>query len=178
MPRLAAARRYAQAAFQIASEQGKLDAWGGDLRLAAQVLGEPQLRALLEAPQVPRAAKHAAVRQALARLDHLVINLALLLVDHGRVGLMGGIAQEFQVLVQRARGVVTAEVITAIPLADKEEEGVAAKLAGLTGKRVQLRTAVNPAILGGLVVRIGDKLIDGSLASRLTALRQQLAQGA
>lgn len=178
MPSRAAARRYAQAAFQIASEQGKLDAWREDLRLAAQVLGEPQLKALLEAPQVPRAAKHTAVRQAIASLAPLVINLVLLLVDHGRVGLIGGIAEEFQALVQRARGVVTAEVVTAIPLAAKEEESVAARLAELTGKRVQLRTAVNPAILGGLVVRIGDKLIDGSLASRLTVLRQHLAQGA
>jgi F0F1-type ATP synthase delta subunit len=90
------------------------------------------------------------------------------------VHLAAQIAEEFRVLLDEQRGIAWAEVLTAIPLDEEQKRRVAARLGEVTGKQVNVDAAVDPSILGGLIARIGDTLIDGSTRSRLLALKKEL----
>ena len=105
-----------------------------------------------------------------------MLNLARILVHRGRTALAAQIAEAFQELADAARGIAHAEVTTAVPLSEGEAKAVAEKLAEITGKQVVVQTRVDEGIIGGLVARIGDRLIDGSTRSRLAALRCRLQE--
>ncbi|MCL6648215.1 MAG: ATP synthase F1 subunit delta [Chloroflexi bacterium] len=172
------ARRYAQAIFQIAQEQGRLDGWAADLATIAQALQQPELRAVLESSRAPLAVKRQIVEQVFGdQLDPLARNFLLVLVQRGRLHLLEAIQQAYGELVDEARGIARARVTTAVPLTAEEQQAVAERLAAITGKQIRLETAVDPSILGGLIVRLGDRLLDGSTRSRLLALRRRLATG-
>ena len=109
------------------------------------------------------------------RTDELLLNLAFILLRRGRTSLAPGIAEAYQDLLDEARGVSHATVTTAVPLTDEELEVVKKKLAEIAGGEVVVETKVDEEILGGVVVRIGDRLIDGSTRNRLLELKQQLA---
>ncbi|MFQ5880456.1 MAG: ATP synthase F1 subunit delta [Dehalococcoidia bacterium] len=170
-----AAKRYARAAFAIALAGDGLEGWAADLGLMAAVMGDPQGAAVLESVRLPQPAKYRLLEQALAGIDPLAMNLAKLLVARGRSGLAGQILEEYRALVDEHRGLAHAVVTTAVPLGDAEREAIAQRLGQLTGRQVTVATRVNPGIIGGLVARIGDTLIDGSVRTRLLALRRSLA---
>jgi len=107
----------------------------------------------------------------------MAMNLALLLVSKSRIALIQGIAGEYDVMLDEYRGVQTAEVITAVPLDDRERTGIKTQLGALTGKKTEIKTEVDPGILGGVVARVGGKLLDGSTRSKLAALKKQLESG-
>ncbi|MFN8533120.1 MAG: ATP synthase F1 subunit delta [Dehalococcoidia bacterium] len=173
-----AARRYAQAVFGLATDQGRLDGWTDDLGTIATALAQPDLRGALESVKAPFAAKQAIVDQVFSgQIDPLARNLLLLLIQRGRLHLIDDIVSRYGELVNEQRGIARATVTTAVALDDGERQQVADRLAGLTGKQIRLETAVDPSIMGGLVARFGDKLIDGSTRTRLIALRQRLAAG-
>lgn len=171
-----AARRYAQALFDLARERGKLDEWLRDMRSAASVLREPTVRTVLDAPQVPYAEKEAILRQSLGQLDVHIQNLVLLLLRRQRLDRVGDVVAEFERLVDEAHGVVRAELATAVPLDDATVERLTALLASSLGRKVRLSRRVDPELIGGAVLRIGDKLLDGSVATRLQALRRTLVE--
>ena len=98
-----------------------------------------------------------------------------LLIAKGRITLLPEVAQQFERLLNQAQNVVVAEVTTAIPLDAAEEARVAQQLSGMTGKEVRIQTRVDPTIQGGLIARIGDRVIDGSVRTRLAMLRRELA---
>ncbi|MBI2866507.1 MAG: ATP synthase F1 subunit delta [Chloroflexi bacterium] len=178
MPRGISPRRHAQAIFAIAQEQGALDAWGQDLEAIARALGDPVVSQALESPRIPLAQKMDLVRRSLAGLNPLAINLAQLLVLKGRVGLAPDIAQEYRRLLEASRGIEWADVTTAIPLADDETARISHSLTQLRGREVRVSPRVDPAIVGGIVARIGVKLINGSVRSRLLGLKKVLVEGA
>src|SRR5215204_6231583 len=121
MPQGASARRYAEAAFDLAKKQGKLDRWLSDLRTAAGILADPRLMAALDNPKAPRARKRQYLDSAFTvTLDPMVHNLLYLLVDRGRVRLVGRIADEFVNLYNREMGIVVADVTTAVALGEAE----------------------------------------------------------
>jgi F-type H+-transporting ATPase subunit delta len=124
---------------------------------------------------VPPKEKQALVKKALEGVEKEVLSLALILLRRGRTSLAPGIADAYQELLDEARGVSHATVTTAVPLTDEELEVVKKKLAEIAGGEVVVETKVDEEILGGVVVRIGDRLIDGSTRNRLLALKQQLA---
>ncbi len=171
------ARRYAQAAFEVARERGQVDRWAAELERLVALLEGTEAGAFLAAPQIPFGAKREFVEQALAGFLPEVRNLVLLLVRRRRVRLLRQIFEEFGRLANEYRGVVVAEVTSAVPLEDADKAVIIRQLSELTGKRVILRTRVDPSILGGLIVRIGDKLIDGSVRTRLERLRETLIRG-
>jgi F-type H+-transporting ATPase subunit delta len=171
-----AARRYAQALFELARERGALDEWLQDLRTAASALREPMVRAVLDAPQVPASDKEALVRESLSQLATPVQNLLLLLLRRQRIDRIGDVVVEFERLVDEARGVVRAELTTAVPLDEAAAQRLATLLAGALGREVRLSRQVNEGLIGGAVLRIGDKLLDGSVATRLQALRRTLVE--
>jgi F-type H+-transporting ATPase subunit delta len=177
MPQGAVPRRYAEAAFELAREKGKLDRWRTDLRMAAGILSDPQLLARLEDPNQPMAEKKAIIDRTLTvSVDDGVKKLLYLLADRGRIGKIQRIADEFVEMANREQGIVVAHVTTAVPLDDKAQKEVADRLKGLVGaKQVEIRNEVDPRILGGIVARIGDELYDGSVRTRLVNLAERIS---
>lgn len=170
-----AARRYARAVFDIAVDENSLDDWQGDLAAMAARLGADEVQAFTSNPAVSTAAKRALVDQALAGMDQRRRNLSYLLIERDRLSELPAISAEYDRLLRERQGIVEAEVTTAVPLTESTASDVQQRLAAMTGKQVTLHRKVDPDIIGGLVVRMGDRLIDGSLATRLESLRSQLA---
>jgi len=170
----AAAKRYAQAALAVALEHGEPERWTADLAALAALMAEPEAAALLESDRVSDAEKDALLAAALPEVSPRAMNLARLLVAKRRTALAGQIGREFQTLLDEHRGVARAAVTTAVSLSDKQVEEVATRLSQITGKQVSVEPRVDPAILGGLIARVGDTLIDGSTQSRLLALKKEL----
>ena len=152
-----AAKRYAQAAFELARDRNELDAW------------EPAMRSLGEA-------KEAFLTQVTGELPALTSNLVKLLESKRRLALLPQIAEFFQSLLDEHNGIAHAQVLTAVSIGDDERRALANRLSELTGKQVQVEIHEAPEILGGLVARIGDRLIDGSAKTKLLALKRQLVR--
>lgn len=172
----AAARRHAQAAFQIALERDELELWRGDLLRLDEALAEPLLASFLESPRVHFEAKAQMLGRAVEGLNPLAMNLALLLISRGRLGLVPDIALEYGRLVDEQQGIAHAEVVTAVPLEKGDQERLVRRLGELLRCRIVLAAKVDPSIIGGLVARVGDKLIDGSTKARFSSLRQSLVR--
>jgi len=175
MIRDTAAKRYARAAFEVALERGTLDRWSDDLRLIAAVMGDAKALALLANTKVPLTERYRLLEATLAGIDPQAMNLARLLVAKGRAGLAPPIAEAYLGLVDEHRGIAHATVVTAVPLSDAERQAVEKRLGEMSGMQVIAHLEVEPDIVGGLVARIGDKVIDGSTRGKLLALRRSLA---
>jgi F-type H+-transporting ATPase subunit delta len=178
MPRTGTGRRYAEAAFQLAERDGKVDAWQRDLALAAGLARDERVARAVDSPAVPFGARRTAVEQLLgSAVSPGARNLALLLAQRGRFAILPEVSAEYDALVRESRGIVAATVTTPAPLSEKELAAVRARVEQLAGAQVELATATDPALVGGLTVRIGDILIEDSLQGRLSRLRGRLIQG-
>jgi F-type H+-transporting ATPase subunit delta len=174
----AIARRYAGAIFDIALRQNALDRTLEDVQGLGQLFSKHTLAYLLREPKVPLQRKEKALREALgSRVQPTSLNLALLVVQRGLVELMPNIAAELQQLVFNYKNQAVAEVTTAAPMDAQQQAQVKQALERQTGKTILLQTRVDPAILGGVVARVGDQLIDGSIRQRLQVLKRQLLNG-
>ena len=107
-------------------------------------------------------------------INPLALNLVYLLVNREKLDAVGAIADEYQQLLGRYRGIEQAEVTTAIPLADEERQRLAEHLGAAIGKKVALKTEVDSSLIGGLVIRMDGKLVDGSTRGQLQALKRDL----
>jgi len=174
----AAARRYAQAVFDMGKQAGTLDQWRADLSMLKQLFGSDEVHTALEDPKRGEADKRGLIEKMLARrpVSPLARNFVLLLAERNRVHLINRIVEHFDRMYNKEMGIVIAEVTTAVPLDAAHQSEVARHLVTLTGsKSVELRMTVDPKILGGIIARIGDELIDASVASRLAALAQRIS---
>jgi F-type H+-transporting ATPase subunit delta len=169
-----AAKRYVQAIVEIAREQQRFDAWAQDLQRLAAAVAEPQVGTYLQNPSVQNADKKQAVDVILKDAQPEARNLAYLLIERQRVGIIPDIVEAFNEAVLAERGIVVADVTTAEPLDATAQAAVAERLGQIVGKTVELRTHTDPEIIGGLVARIGDEVIDGSVQTRLRRLRARL----
>jgi F-type H+-transporting ATPase subunit delta len=169
-----AAKRYATAALELAHEHNAADSWLKALRQIAEFMGDPSVKQVLENTRVSQDPKQRLIEAALNDLPPLPLNLAKLLVRKNRTGLAVDIADQFEQLLEHQRGVSRARATTAVPLNDAERTALSRRLAEQTGGEVILETAVDPELLGGVVVQIGDRLIDASTRARLRALRNSL----
>ena len=176
MPRRASAKRYARALFEIASQRDTVDAWAGDLRVVRETLQNEELKAFLEHAKIPLSRKVETIGQVLGEADQAVRNLLSLLVSRGLVELVPEVEEEYLQLLNELKGREQVEVQSAVPLEAGERERVTQYMAGLIDKEVLLDTGVDPSILGGLVIRVGYRLIDGSTRTRLDQLGKQLQQ--
>ena len=173
MPRAASPRRYAQAVFQIAVETGQLDEWSEDLRVIAGALENAELSSLLDAPQVTAAVKIDTIKSALGdSVGPLAINLLSLLAVRDLSKLIPGLVDEYSRLMDRHVGIERAEVVSAVPLDDRQVSRVAEVLVGLVGTEVRLDARVDREVLGGLIAQVGDRVIDGSVRTRLQDMRR------
>lgn len=176
MARKPTARRYAQAAFALALEGGAVDQWTRDFGRLVEAVDHADFAAFLESPQVPEAVKHHGVQTVLRGTSELARNLLSVLVMHRQVRLTREVREQFQRLVDDHQGIARAEVVTAVPLEGGQRARVAEELGRIIRKRVVSTERVDPAILGGLVARVGDRLIDGSSRTRLESMREALAR--
>ena len=171
----AAAKRYAEAAYLIARQDGTVDAWLTGLTSMSALFGDASAQAFLQDSRVPPGQKAQLAEEALAGVDPLVLNLGRLLLRRGKTALGPQIREAFQELMDNARGISHATVTSAVPLTGDDVSAITQKLTGVSGGPVVVETRVDEGILGGLVVRIGDRLIDGSTKSKLATLKQRLA---
>ncbi len=170
-----AARRYAEAAFEIGRGDRSLDAWERDLAAVAAVLRNAELRRLVEHPAIAYADKERVLRRVVGDgVSELALNLVLLMIRRGRPGAIERMVAHFAELLRRERGIALAEVRSAMPLADEQRDAVADRLAQLTGAKIEMNEAVDKSLIGGIAVRIGDTLYDGSVRNRLERLRARL----
>jgi len=172
------ARRYAEAAFDVARNSGSLDDWEEQLAAIAAILADPALNRAFTSPVVPRERKEEMILGAFPEMEAQVRNFLVLLVRQDRLNLLPDILTTFRALLNEQRGIQVVEVITAEPLEPAERDQVAARLAQHLGHQVVVETRVDPNIIGGLVARVGDKVLDGSVRGRLDRLRAALAQPA
>ena len=176
MARPASARRYAQAVFEIARDKGELDLWRSDLKRVAEAVSIPELLAVMESPKVNFQDKSNLMALQLEGINPLALNLVYLLTARNRLGLAAQIAEEYEKLVNAHRGIKHVLVITAVPLEATEQQKLSQALAKLVKGQVILESQVDPKIIGGLVARMDDKLLDGSVSSRLEYLKRSLSE--
>ncbi len=171
------AKRYSQAAFKIALEEKELNSWQSDLRKIASLVKDDALFALLENPEVPFDNKAKVLSERLGDINPQALKLVSLLMTKGKLGMIGDIADEYQRLVDNYHGIEgaeVAEVTTAIPLEDEDKLRLAQRLTSLLGKPIVLKPKVDSSLIGGVIIRVGDKLIDGSIRSKLLSLKRDL----
>jgi F-type H+-transporting ATPase subunit delta len=171
-------RRYAEAIFEIARANNTIDRTLEDVQGIASLFSKRTLAYLLNEPKVPAQRKERAIRQALAsKVLPTSLNLALLVVQRQLVEAMPNIARELAQLVLDYKNQAVAEVTTAAPMDEQQLSRVRQALEHKTGKTILMQTKVQPEILGGVIARVGDQVIDGSIRHRLAALKQQLLTG-
>ena len=174
----AIARRYAGAIFDIALKQNTIDRTLEDVEEIARLFSNRKLAYLLKEPKIPMQRKEAAIRQALAsKVLPTSLNLALLVVQRELVEAMPNIARELKQMVLDYKNEAVAEVTTAAPMDEQQLNEIKQALERRTGKHIIMQTRVQPDILGGVVARVGDQVIDASIRHRLAALQQQLLRG-
>ena len=177
MRRPASARRYAQAVFQLAVEFDELEKWLDDLTILADSVTSSQFLDFLSQPRVPTAAKLEVIRESLGdSLGRLAMNLISLLATRNIAHILPEIADQYQELLDSHQGIERAEVVSAVPLSDEQHHRAVDVLQGLSGQEVRLSTRVDPALLGGMIMRIGDRVVDGSTRSKLKAMRGELSE--
>lgn len=171
-----AAPKYARALFELGERDGKLDLYREQLQsLVAIFDSHAELRRFMFHPQVKAEVKKDTLKKVFSGdVDKILLNFLMLLVDRRRISGINVIWDEFRRLFNGARNLEEAEVTTAIALSDTAHTALRQKLSEVTGKNIVLHTKVNPSILGGVVVHIGDKLIDGSVVRQLADLRRVL----
>lgn len=173
------ARRYAEAAFQVAMRDGTVEQWRSELAAAAAVIGDERAIGTLSNPAIPIDQRSTAVGGLLKGIaSDPVRNLIQLLLRRGRIEELARVDAEFRRLDDRRQGIIHATATSAAALSPDEVRALTQRLEESTGGRIALDVQVDPSLLGGLVVRVGDRLIDGSVRGRLERLRNQLISGA
>lgn len=173
-----ASLQYANALADIAIAQGATEPAAKQLGdFGALYAQSAELRVFLASPAVEREAKHEVVDKFVARLgaSKIIRNFLLVIIDHRRTQLLPEIIGTFQQVIRQRQGIAEAEIRSAVDLSAKQKKELATTLARLTGKKIETKYSLDPTLLGGAVVRIGDTVYDGSLRSRLNEMRARLA---
>ena len=175
--RASLAGRYATALFALAEENKSIDALQASLATLSAALAESDdLRALISSPVLSRddAGRAIAATAKSLGLDKLSTNMLGVLAANRRLDKIPAVIRAFSTLASSHRGEITAEVTSAHPLDDKQIDALKAQLKKRVGSDVSVSTAVDPSILGGLVVKIGSQMIDSSIKTRLNTLSQAM----
>jgi F-type H+-transporting ATPase subunit delta len=168
---------YARALFEMAQAEGAVARIEEELyRLRELLKKNPALLEFLKDPNIKREGK----RQALAelfenRVHPLTLNTLVILSDQDRVNRLPNIIGQFSTIAAESRQKVTGEITTAVPLDDATVQRLASELSRVTGKNVQLFQKIDPSILGGAILKVGEQIIDGSLRRKLNQIQEQLA---
>src|SRR6266536_2966327 len=178
VPSSATAKRYASAAFSVAAESGDFDLWLDTLDELSRIMRMSSARIVFTSPTVAPADKRNALDRLLPDASPVVRNFLHIVADRDRLDQVPGIAEALHDAVNRQRGIVTAEVTTAVQLDAEMERTVTQRLAAYLNKQpnqVALKTRLDPNIIGGVVARVGDRVIDDSVRGRLERLRRAIS---
>jgi F-type H+-transporting ATPase subunit delta len=177
---LSVVRRYARALFDMAKRSvEEMDAVENDLKRVDQALRSiPRLDNALRAPTVSSERKKSLLRTAFGdQVTPLTARFLQLVVERGREEVLTSIYAEYQRLANEHRNILAVDVSAAVPLSDEQLSELARSLEARTGKRIRIQEQTEPELLGGLVVRMGDTILDGSVRTRLRRLHEQMLSG-
>lgn len=172
-----ASLQYANALADIALAQGAGDAALHQLNDFREAYAESsELRNFLASPAVDREAKHGVIEKLVARLgaSRIIRNFLFVIADHGRMHILPEIFESFQEVVRDRQGIAEAEISSAFELSAAQKAEFAFTLERMTGQRIEAKYSLDPSLLGGAVVRIGDAIYDGSVRNRLNEMRSKL----
>ena len=177
----AASRVYAQSLFELATAKGGkalVETCADELEAIVELArGDAKFAQFLSTPAITAVARVASLRKMFhGRVSPQTCNFLLVLADKGRLGAIGAVAASYDELVQAHFGVVEADVFTAAPLPPEELKAVSDKLANVLGKQVVAHNYIEQAMIGGVKIRIGDQLLDGSIATQLRRMKDQLSR--
>jgi F-type H+-transporting ATPase subunit delta len=172
-----AAKRYANALFELAKENNSLEQTEEELRSLGQAVeASRELQNFLQSPQIATAVKKEQIGAIFSgKVSEHVLSLLLLLVDRHREDLLGDLVDEFIKLTNDARGIVDATVYSASLVKEEELKAIAEQFGAKLKKTLRVSNVVDPGIIGGLVIRIGDRIYDGSIKGKLARFEQSLA---
>lgn len=171
------AEPYARALMAVAQDKGLTDQFGEDARQLLEVMGSSdELVNFLASPISSADAKKGVLRQIAGEsINPFMVNFLMLLVDRGRITVLGDVLKQYQALLRDLNQAVLAEVTAAMELSDEQKEAIKQKVVGLTGARqVDLDIEIDPSLLGGLIVKVGSQIIDASLRGQLRRIGMQL----
>ncbi len=170
------ARPYALAAFDFAKQKGTLKSWSDMLTTAAGAVENEQMRTLIESPRVSPGQLLDLMKAICGEsVDHAGRNFIHLLIDGHRLSVLPQIAGQFETLRAEEEKSVDVEVISAVALDEPQKQKIATALKIRLGREIRLHCNVDSGLLGGVVIRAGDKVIDGSISTRLTEMSSALA---
>ncbi|THE10973.1 F0F1 ATP synthase subunit delta [Bacillus timonensis] len=170
------AKRYAVALFQLASEQNALDQYEEEIRTVNQVFSNSDdFQSVLKNPKLTADKKKAIVTQSFQGFSQMTLNTLYLLIDRHREEIIADVAEEFIALANDRRGIADATVYSVRPLTDSEEAGISSVFARKVGKTsLRIQNIVDPSLIGGVKLRIGNRIFDGSVKGKLERLERQL----
>ena len=172
-----AARPYANAVYDLASETDSIDSWSDALANLAMVVADIQVADILTSPDLSKEDKGRLVLEVLGdKLDDKQQNLVKLMAENGRLGLMADVRDLFEIARAKAENKIEAEVISAFELSSEQTEQLASTLKNKLGCDITLTTSVDPSLIGGVVVKAGDTIIDASMKSQLDSLALSLGR--
>lgn len=173
------ARRYARAIFAVADEQGALDQTAAELQLLGAIADDPQVAAALANPLLSASARRglAGTIADTLKLGQTTRNFVSLLADHRRLEQLAGIARAYTHILDQRRQRVRATVTSAVPLDDGQRQALIAAFERKLGRTVLAETAVDPQLLGGVVVDVEGTVYDGSVRTQLQSLANRIAGG-
>ena len=169
-------KRYAQALFGLGQEQERVEAWLDQLRQAQLALSDSVISAYVRSPRVRLEQKMELVQQLLSGLDKLVVNAIGLLISRRALAILPAIVREYSALLDDQQGRLQATATSAVALSDEQRTRLGTLLHQVLDKEVVLEVREDPELIGGIVVKVGDQVIDGSVRTRLQQLRRQLVE--
>lgn len=172
----ALALRYGQAVYEIAEAKNEFEPWLNDLELLNQVVSDQEISFFLESPKVSMGSKKDILADKVTEVKPAAVNLVLSLANRGRLGILSDILNDFKRRLDDKRGIAHAQITSAIELSEKDVADIRKKLSEMFIKDVEVSTKVDESLLGGMIARVGDKVIDGSLVRRLNNLKQEINQ--
>lgn len=167
---LTVARPYAEAIFRLADQRGALGAWSGMLDTMAQVAANPEMQDCIGNPKLTRRQLADLFVSASKGLNEEGRNLVELLVENGRLALVPQVRELFEELKHEREGVLDAQIYSAFPVDETQKSGLVADLERKFGRRIQAIVAIDPDLIGGVKVVVGDQVLDGSVRARLAAM--------
>jgi F-type H+-transporting ATPase subunit delta len=173
------ARVYAEALFEVAKEKDKLDRIHDELNQFAEAMAEDRdLQVFFFSPYFSTKEKEDALDRAISGADESFVNFLKLLIENHRMPLILRVRRGYEALWEEANKLIPVSVTSAIELDKKTVKELGDRIEEQTGRRVELTADVDPDILGGIVVRVGDSILDASIRNRLDQLRKQVARAA
>ncbi len=171
------AQVYARSLFEVASEQGKLDTVRDQLAAFADALAQSrELQTFFFSPFFSTEEKQEGLHRAVDGADETVLNFLELLIENHRMPVIFRVRRDFDRLWEEANQLLPVQITSAVQLDSSVVDRIGEEIGRQTGRRVQLTSTVDPDVIGGLVLRVGNSILDASIRTRLDALRKQVAK--